>query len=53
MCYYNGLRVISIEQCPFDSIRFVQGKLRLNNWCGVYFIVDPISGMILEEVDNR
>src|ERR1700676_573449 len=42
-----------MQRCPFDSIRFFKGKLRLNNWCSVYFIVDPIMGMILEKGDNR
>jgi len=41
------------QQCPFVSIVVYEEKLRLNNWCSVYFIVDPLTGKILEEGDAR
>jgi hypothetical protein len=41
------------QQCPFVSIVSYEGKLRLNNWCSVYFIVDPLTGKILKEGDAR
>jgi hypothetical protein len=41
------------QQCPFVSIRIFQGEVRLNNWCSVYFIVDPITGTILRKGDSR
>jgi hypothetical protein len=34
--------------CPFIDILLFEGKLRLNNWCSIYLIVDPLSGEILE-----
>jgi hypothetical protein len=41
------------QQCPFVSIVVYEGELRLNNWCSVYFIVDPLSGKILREGESR
>jgi hypothetical protein len=41
------------QQCPFVSIVVNQGELRLNNWCSVYFIVDPSTGKILKEGETR
>lgn len=34
--------------CPFIHISIFEGKLRLNNWCSIYLIVDPLTGEILE-----
>lgn len=34
--------------CPFIDILIFEGKLRLNNWCSIYLIVDPLTGDILE-----
>lgn len=34
--------------CPFIDILIFEGKLRLNNWCSIYLIVDPLTGEILE-----
>lgn len=41
------------QQCPFVSIVVNEGELRLNNWCSVYFIVDPLNGKILREGESR
>jgi hypothetical protein len=41
------------QQCPFVSIVLYNGELRLNNWCSVYFIVDPLTGNILRESESR
>ena len=34
--------------CPFIDILIFEGKLRLNNWCSIFLIVDPFTGEILE-----
>jgi hypothetical protein len=34
--------------CPFIGILSFEGRLRLNNWCSIYLIVDPLTGEILE-----
>jgi hypothetical protein len=36
------------SDCPFIDILIFEGKLRLNNWCSIYLIVDPRTGEILE-----
>jgi hypothetical protein len=38
-----------MKSCPFIEIRIFEGELRLNNWCSVYFIVDPLTGEILKD----
>lgn len=35
--------------CPFIDILIFEGKLRLNNWCSIYLIVDPLTGEVLEK----
>ena len=37
------------QDCPFISITQYGNFLKLFNWCGFYFIIDPITGGILEE----
>ena len=39
--------------CKYSSISIFNGKLRLNNWCDVYLIVDPLTGEVLEEHETR
>jgi len=34
--------------CPFIDILFFESKLRLNNWCDIHLIVNPLTGEILE-----
>ena len=34
--------------CPFTNVAIFEGKLRLNNWCDIYLIIDPMTGAILE-----
>jgi hypothetical protein len=34
--------------CPFIGVLIFEGRLRLNNWCSIYLIVDPLTGEILE-----
>jgi hypothetical protein len=34
--------------CPFIDILIFEGRLRLNNWCSIFLIVDPFTGEILE-----
>jgi hypothetical protein len=41
------------QQCPFVSTVVYGGKLRLNNWCSVFFNVDPTTGKILSEGETR
>ena len=39
--------------CPFTGISYSSNKLYLYNWCSTYLIVDPTSGKVLEQVENR
>jgi hypothetical protein len=41
------------QRCPFVDITVYDNKVRLNNWCDTYFIIDPLTGKILEEGDAR
>jgi len=41
------------QQCPFVSVIVNEGNLRLNNWCGLYFIVDPLTGNVLKKGETR
>jgi hypothetical protein len=41
------------QQCPFVSVIVNNGKVRLNNWCGTYLIVNPLTGDILEKGETR
>jgi len=34
--------------CPFIYISIFEDRLRLNNWCSIYLIVNPLTGEILE-----
>lgn len=43
----------SNQRCPFVDVTIYDNKLRLNNWCDTYFIVDPLTGKILEEGEGR
>ncbi len=40
-------------KCPFVGISFYDNKLRLFNWCSTAFIVDPLTGKVLEEEQTR
>ncbi|MDO6433256.1 hypothetical protein Q4E93_21780 [Flavitalea sp. BT771] len=42
------LKYGSEDYCPFVGIKFYDNQLYLNNWCGIYLIVDPQTGQILE-----
>jgi len=39
--------------CKYTGISVYGGRLRLNNWCDTYLIVDPSTGQILEEAETR
>lgn len=39
--------------CPFVGIRFYDNKLRLFNWCSTAFVVDPLTGKVLEQEQTR
>lgn len=34
--------------CPFIDVFIFEGKVRLNNWCDIFLIINPITGEILE-----
>jgi hypothetical protein len=36
------------SSCSFIEAFIFEGKLRLNNWCNIYLIVNPLTGEILE-----
>jgi len=40
-------------RCPFVGISFNENKLRLHNWCSTNLIVDPVTGMVLEQEETR
>jgi hypothetical protein len=39
----------NMKSCPFVGMKFFKGQLILYNWCDVYFVVNPVTGDILEE----
>lgn len=41
------------QRCPFIDITIQKNKVRLNNWCSIYFVVNPLTGEILEEGETR
>jgi hypothetical protein len=41
------------QGCPFVDITISENKLRLNNWCDAFLIVDPTTGKILESGEAR
>jgi hypothetical protein len=43
----------SSMRCPFIGISFRENKLRLHNWCSTNLIVEPTTGMVLEEEETR
>ena len=34
--------------CPFVDIKLHNNQLYLYNWCDIYLIVDPLTGLILQ-----
>ena len=53
-----GKRIFPTEtftefHCKYSSISIFNGKLRLNNWCDMYLIVDQLTGKVLEDHETR
>ncbi len=46
-------RIAGSKECPYVSIKEYHRKIRLNKWCSIYLIVDPITGNITEEGETR
>jgi hypothetical protein len=46
---YPGLA----KDCPFIEVFVSENKLRLNNWCSHYLIVDPLTRKVLGEGETR
>jgi hypothetical protein len=36
------------DNCCFIDMVVFEGRLRLNNWCHIYLIVNPLTGDIIE-----
>jgi uncharacterized protein YbjT (DUF2867 family) len=41
------------KQCPYTEIEFIDGKLKLWNWCSFCFVVDPGTGEVIERIETR
>jgi hypothetical protein len=39
--------------CKYNGIATYDNKLRLNNWCDAFIIVDPENGNVLDEGTSR
>lgn len=46
-------RTPGAKDCPYTSIVLYQGKLHLNNWCDTYFIINPVTGAVIEKGQTR